>query len=394
MERLMQSATKLGQALLEQLATIDKKTKWAFIIDNFSNFAFALLECPDLAIQNRQRIRPIDDTRGMLIIWMIIAHALTVAGIDPTDPIEYLRPPGWSTTSFIALSGFTVAAVLIQNQRKGVQSASKLLVRAFKIGIIAFSSNFLFKALSAAFFGGLSTDYILRILIFKEPWSISAFLVPTVFLLLAAPTVIRIAMHVRPWQLLTAATAIGLCFDAYVRIRFAGTTAPMDTLGAFARPFTWVEITYFFMYGLWGFAFGNLLKRKTSPRLAWPAILSIAVLLLILADFHSQIRGTTGEFILPIARFVVTIEIVLVLSRLGTFFGLEQFINTLGQSALLIFVLHRPFLQMGGYVLQRFLPERAVALELISAALLFSFWIATLRKNHRSLSTLLSAMGF
>lgn len=330
----------------------------------------------------------------MLIIWMIIAHSLTVAGIDSKDPLRYLRPPGWSTTCFIMLSGFTVAAVLGYHEKKKLDSASKLLLRALKIGIIAFGSNLLFKAASACLSKTLSTDYLLRIITFKEPWSISAFLVPTVFLLLASPTIIRVAMHVRPWQLLMAATAAGLCFDAFVRTRFIEAAAPKESLSAFAQPFTWIEIVYFLLYGLWGFAFGNMLKRKTSPKLAWPGILGSAALLLIFAHFQGEIRGMTGHFILPIARFVVTIDIVLVLSRVGAFLEIEKFINTLGQSALLIFILHRPLLQIGGYLLQRLLPQRVIALELISASLLFCFWIATLRKKHRTLSAALSTIGF
>ncbi len=372
----------------------DKKNNSTSLCKFFSNFTFALIESPDLDIQKQQRIKPIDNTRGMLIIWMIIAHSLTVAGIDPNDPMRYLRPPGWSTTCFIILSGFTVAVALSDPEKKRSESASKLLMRALKIGAIAFGSNFLFKAMSAYPSNTLSTDYLLRILTFKEPWSLSAFLVPTMFFLLASPTIIRIATHVRPWPLLISATAIGLCFDEWVKMEFIKGTTARNLLGTLPQPATWIGILYFFLYGLWGFAFGNVLKRKSYSKLIWPVIVGSASLLLVVSDFQGNIREITDNFLLPAARFVVTMWMVLEVSRFGTFLGIERFINTLGQSALLIFILHRPFLQIGRYLLQGFMPERALALELMSISLLLCFWIAMLRKKHRNFSTLLSAMGF
>jgi hypothetical protein len=385
----------LEQQSIEKIGSLSWKTIYASIRRFILKIYSAFMKSPDLAIEKQQRIKPIDNTRGMLIIWMIIAHSLTIAGIDPNDPMRYLRPPGWSTTCFIILSGFTVAVALNNHEkRKRSGSASKLLLRALKIGAIAFGSNLLFKIMSAYSSKNISTEYLVRVLTFKEPWSISAFLVPTMFLLLVSPTIIRVANRMRPWHLLTAAVVIGLCFDEWVGMGNSGSLVQQDLLGALNQGFTWIGVLYFFLYGLWGFAFGNMLKRMQHQKSTWPVIVFSAVLVLLITRFQGNIQGITGHFLLPPARFVVTLAIVLTISRFGTFLGIERFINTLGQSALLIFILHRPFLQIGRYLLHGFLPERALALELISVSLLFSFWIAMMRIKHRNFSTLLSTIGF
>ncbi len=343
---------------------------------------------------DQKRVTFIDNARGMLIVWMVIAHALTVARLDPNDLMQYLRPPGWATSCFITLTGFTIAVLFNfdpKSRKPGV--ASKLVWRAVKIGMIAFLSNLFFKFASACVSNSCSFDYFLRVLTFQEPWSISAFLVPTVLFLFVAPAVIRVATGIAPWKFLSLVTATGVLFDVYARLELSRNKMLMTFLGPMAETFTWIEILFFFLFGLWGFAFGNMLKKNECPKAVWTAIVCAAASLLLVAKVQRDVQWLTEQFMLPCARFIISMEIVLLLKNLGSFLEIEKFIGTLGRSALLIFILHRPLIQAGGMAFGGLMPDRALALELMAVALLCCFWIAFLRYKNRSFSTMLNAVG-
>jgi len=353
-----------------------------------------LTAAPALDSPRQKRLVIVDAARGMLITWMIIAHSLTIAAIGQNDPMQYLRPPGWATTSFIMLTGFTVAAVF--NFGPGLKDATrspKLMRRAFQIGTVAFVSNLIFKLASSGVHGTASQDYVLRVLLFNEPWSISAFLLPTALILVMAPAMIRAAMRVKPKHFLMAATILGFSFDVIMRLVLHSARTSSIFANPFGKSFSWMEMLYFILYGLWGFAFGNMMKREALPQKAWPAIVFSAVCVLVVSQFSVHGHELAGEFLQPAARFVISLEIALILTRMETFLDIDAFLATLGQSALLIFVLHRPLLQICGRFLGGFLPDRALAVELIALVLLGCFGVAALRQKHQRFSTLLNALG-
>src|SRR5437870_1279402 len=57
----------------------------------------------------RPRIPVLDQARGLFLLWMLTAHALTLAGVPRAHWLQMLRPYGWSTFCFVMLIGWRIA---------------------------------------------------------------------------------------------------------------------------------------------------------------------------------------------------------------------------------------------------------------------------------------------
>lgn len=285
------------------------------------------------------RIDYIDVARGLFVIWMVTAHALTLAGVATTHPLQLLRPAGWSTACFVMLSGFGIGTIYGRSLLPAAVLRRKLWRRGGQILAIAFLSNLASMVVTASLAGALTPAYLLDVVAFRIPWSISGVLIPTGVMALVAPALLGLQRRFRPVTLLVIFVGLNLAYN----VAALGWPAA-DALSRIAAVFSFPVVA------LWlcsASAFALALVASHPPRRAEVGLLlaggaaALAVLLLAwypwwLVEFPS---------ITSLARFLVSLCIAMAIVRVAMLAWLRSALIAAGRSALLIFILHRPLLR-------------------------------------------------
>lgn len=281
------------------------------------------------------RMYDIDVTRGLLIFWMVTAHAITLSEIPRESWLFYLRPPGWATHGFVMLSGFSMAVALIGRSLDAKNLTGRLRRRAWQLLAYGFISEFASRILTGArsiYAGGVQLAALLNPLC---PWSISAFLLPTA-LLFGFCSVLALIMKAprRAWSLASIGIA-GIAIDQITAHRLEPAYLWLTKGNIVGLP-----VLYFFCLGLLGLILG-LLSKHYDRRLIKVVALPLGILMLIVSN-----RGLATPTIHHMGTFLITLALGGLIVWIPGFGIPRHVLGMLGRSALLVFILHRPLLHV------------------------------------------------
>jgi len=330
------------------------------------------------------RFRTVDVTRGVLIYWMIAAHALYLCGVGPGSWWFYIRPPGWATHGFVMLSGFSLAVALLGRGFTGEHLRFRLGRRAVQLVIVAVASEALSRVLQAALtgFGAGTLLDALALGSADRTWSLSAVLLPTALLFaiaaLAAP-ILRV-----PRQLGLPLTVLTLALVAYTRGWLPRPAVdPLSMTGPFGLP-----VLLFTLLGVLGLLIGLLSKRYELRSLAVPMLLVGLMMLALRAN-----RPVPGGMHF-VGTFLVTAGIGGLIAQQAWAQPLSAVLSLLGRSALLVFIAHRAVLQFGRLALAPLTGQGVPALlVLLPLSLAMLLAICHVKENRPDLARALHRIG-
>jgi hypothetical protein len=327
------------------------------------------------------RMRHIDLTRGLLIYWMVTAHAITLAGIRPDNWLFYLRPPGWATHGFIMLSGFSMAVALIGRSFNAKALHSRLWRRGVQLLAYALGSDLLSRCLTDFVFRSSQPQFQGSLFDLSRPWTISAFLVPTGLMFLFC-SLLCLYLKVPQKNILVYTCLAALALDnlliSAIRPVQSWLMAP-GTLG--------ISIFYFLALGFMGLCLG-LLSKHMSPRIFSFGALIAGSSLLLLTHFakENQLALHTGTFLFTIAA--VALVDSLPISRF-----LGDHLAILGRSALLVFIMHRLILQVLRCAIPDNLTGSLLLFALLTSSLLLLFLMCRFKERTPHLARSLRFVG-
>jgi hypothetical protein len=292
------------------------------------------------------RIEFIDIARGLFIVWMIVGHSLSMAGVPLDHPLQWLRPTGWATFCFVLLTGVTIALVYISPGRVKSRTRAKLWRRAFEIGLIAFLSNSASRMVTASLSGELSVTYVWAVLTFQIPWTISSILIVTTCVLLSAPVLLWFSRTVPPLSLFLAVSTLTVGFDLLMQYdgKWIGLSAEvrqwLKAGGLFGFP-----VVPLVLYSIWLFCQANLAIKVSVTEGRWGVTALFAVL--VGSSFAILMLGCRQlTCINLLTRFGVSIGIAMVIAEMGVFATPKALLGALGRVGLLVFIFHRPIIHI------------------------------------------------
>lgn len=317
---------------------------------------------------SRKRVYFIDVTRGILIIWMILSHAIGRAEIPSHHIFQLLRPHGWATYGFVMVSGFSIGYLFRWTSGTGNDLQHKLLKRALQIAAIAYFSNLIF--ISAKLFLGnkLNLEILFKIATFQYPWGYSSILIPTTLLLLIAPWLLKKSSKNSPIALLIASSVIVTIVSFLVTYysKFYMQSPVFQVL--FTRNhYVVFPIGYLFLYAIWAFTFANFVRNYQQ----WKVLFTVVVLSITIYGCAHNLYSYDSfnphaSFV--ISRFPLIILISVVICTLPFTKLIKDGLGLIGRSALLIYIIHRPLLE----VLDLLLNDRFEKIELAYLLILFA----------------------
>lgn len=294
-----------------------------------------------------KRLRFIDNTRGLLLCMMILSHSVTLATNKYNiDVLSIYVPRGWATSSFIMLTGFSVAFLFDWRKFDG-KLVSKLIEKAIKLFIVMYVSNAFMKVAKTVLDGGIEELNTLMwwedLVVFNKGWTISGVLLPTAIFLAISPALFRLFAASKT-HLIVASTAIICIIISYFSL-WSKTLAGnywWDIFmihGAGGFP-----VAIFLVYGVIGFALGNLTKDFNNEK-KYVFLVGVGVVsVLLLFQYADRYAQLSIFFIESVWRFLVLLGVGLVFSLY-----VPKYSNTLfafGKNSLFIFIFHRIFMQI------------------------------------------------
>ncbi len=291
-----------------------------------------------VAAARSQRIDYIDAARGLFVIWMVTAHALTLAAIPGDHLLQWLRPRGWSTVCFVMLSGFSIAMVLGRLPAGTV--TRKLWRRAGQLLVIAFLSNIVSLAIRTLLTdGSVTAQYLVDVVRFRVPWSISGVLIATTIVVLVGPALLALRLRLGGLALLLGVVTLNVAVDV------ASLASP--SLRALVHSPDWLfsfPVLNLALYALTAFALAPFVTH-VSDRPAARVVLPSALAVLAVLTWWRPYPFVLLPSVESLARFLVALGAALVISRLRPLYWVRFALGAIGRTALLLFLLHRPLLQ-------------------------------------------------
>lgn len=354
------------------------------------------------ATQLRRRVAAIDVCRGILFLLMLNTHALTLAGVAEESfwKSDGWIPNGWATQCFIVLSGFSIG-VLFTYQEAPSKVRYRLWKRAKEVLIVMFFSNIFFLALAHVVGGTVSQlceiSWWVGLFTFDTAYSISAILIPTGLLLLAAPKLLEVAERwPKSYMLGTILMAFLIETLGQYLARFSSQHHVADLL--FLSGIGGFPVVPFLSYGIVGIGLGLSWRRDRRVAYVWLSVLgAIQAGIYVAASTNLDIplinllNGLSGP-----AKFACIFLVTHVwfsgLRGIGS--GVFQIV---GMYALGSFILHRVFLQASALSLSGLgfaLSSEAKYFLLVVLAFLCVWAVARLRLVFQPLDTFLGRLYF
>jgi hypothetical protein len=318
----------------------------------------------------------IDITRGLLIYWMVVAHALTLANIGKNSYLFYMRPQGWATTGFIMLSGFSLAIVFIGRGFSNSQLKYRLGRRAALLLAWALTTELLSRAVTDLRNPTVMWISLRTLFDPNKTWSISGFLLPT-FIIYGICTLASIYMrvpHLTTFLSLTFLSASIVGEGFFIRSQWL--------ISIFGAPIPLLTCLGFFGLGL-----GLASKRFALSKFLICVGITGSVFLLI-CSLHSMPKA-----VFIIGTFLITLGIGGILHKLPWITPLKKVLALMGRSSLLLFILHRFVLQIGAKLLPMMLIRQMFFITLLSMTLLFLIAICYIKEHNINLKKALKAAG-
>jgi hypothetical protein len=306
------------------------------------------------------RIAVIDTTRGILFLLMTSTHALTLANVAETSILKsgYWLPSGWATTSFIMLSGYTIAFVYPWQSGDYRVIRKRLYRRAKQILLVMFVSNIVMLSVHYMVAGRtallLDLHWWLGLFTFRTEYSISAILLPTALLLLVA-TELYLLCDTIGTTLFTSMVAAGVFIIWEVTDgRHLPTLYITEML--FFTGISGFLVVPLLSLGVFGLTSGILVKHYVGISTG-AKFVAILVAILFLTALVEHISGITNRGLICITRFYILFLIGACASSLKARCRALAFLSTIGKYALFSFVAHRLVLE-GGLFLFEILPVK------------------------------------
>lgn len=297
------------------------------------------------------RIRTIDVCRGLLFVFMINTHALSLASVPSSHWLfsDLWLPNGWATQVFVVLSGYGVGFLF--SIRPSIEERNAALRRRSRqILAVMLVSNVVFAALREIVAGHgtviASTRWWIGFVSLSTDWTISGVLLPTALVLLCGPAMILWTQRC-PWQTLTALTTASLLTsvaviavnDSPFRVIWLARFFLLEGLAGFpVLPFVlngclgiWLGVQKHRNPGVWRRAIVVLMAFQLFIYLS-----TLAPVVVALQPFVMAVRAG-GKF-----AWMLAISQLLVLHFHRRLIGP---IDLFGSFALGSFVMHRVFLQ-------------------------------------------------
>jgi hypothetical protein len=335
---------------------------------------------PRPTLRKPARVLYVDVTRGLLIYWMVVAHALTLTDIGRDSWLFYLRPPGWSTHSFVMLSGFSIATILVGRGLSGAELRHRLGRRAWQLTFVTLGSELASRLLGCVLRG----DGWNRVFDPTAPWSISAILLPTIVVFAALAMTAPHFRAPRPLQFILTFLVLGLLVEWLGPV-----SADLGMGWMHDRRMLGFPILSFVVVGFVGFGLGLLAKPFDQ---VW-FLGGSATLGAVLFALHSR-RLATDPLTYMVSTFLLSLGLGGALSSGAAPAFVKYWLALVGRSALLVFVLHRFFLQFGARTLGEALPKgfRFAVLLVVALAILTGICLA--KERFARVRDFLRPLGF
>jgi hypothetical protein len=302
-----------------------------------------------------ERIQFIDITRGMLIYWMMVAHALSLSEVDSSSLLNYLRPRGWASSNFIILSGFSLAVVFLGRSLSGQVLKARLGKRALQLLAWAIATELLSRFFTG-FLLASNEQFSLKALLDPfRTWSISAFLLP-VFVLFGLASLLAPYLKSPP-----IIPYLGITFIATLLI--GEHIIPLERMVASINEVLSIRTIFLTSFAFFGVGAGLLFKCFRMP-IFLSCLGFIGITIVVLSYFY--------QFPAAIhigATFCVTLSGCKLLQTIPKAGALKYILGLMGRSALLIFIAHRLVMQT---------IEKLAAHALKGSSLFFLLMLSTL----------------
>lgn len=343
---------------------------------------------------SRKRVDFIDVTRGLLIIWMIVSHAIGRAKIPDDHVLQLLRPHGWATFGFVMVSGFSIGFLFKWTDREDNVLHKKLWKRALQIGAAAYFSNLIFISAKLFLEKNMNFEIFYKIALFQYPWGYSAILIPTTFLLLISPWLLKTSANNSSSVLLILSSAIVTIVSIFVAY-FSDSYLQYPIFQIlFARnQYVVFPIGYLFLYAIWAFTFASWIKKYQQQREILFIVLAISVAIYITAYSLLPYDSYNPNSLVVISRFPIIIFISIIICTLSFTLLLRDGLGLIGRSALLVYIIHRPILEAVDLLFNTKIAGVELAAFLMLFAVFSSLLICYLKENNQRLSFYLRKIG-
>lgn len=322
----------------------------------------------------------IDASRGLFVIWMLIAHALTLAGIPRDHWMQHLRPAGWAAVCFVMLTGFGLAAVNLGRPTLPDGFARRKYWRAFQLVVIAYLSNMVSALIVSAVGGTLSAAYLADVATFQVPWTISGSLVPVAAVVALSPSLVQSARRLQPLRSLSGMLAIGVLAGVGIPVLGPiGGPVPLSVLTHWKGPLG-VPVVYMLVLAVCAFGLGSVAaKFRASAQSRFLPIVAVGALVSL--GFVPQ-SDSPMELAYDLSIFALSIGAVSIVCSISVLRPVSRVLKAFGQAALLIFIAHRVLMQVAAALLRPALHHEALAWTLLVVA--FSACGCAAWAKHRS----------
>ena len=337
------------------------------------------------------RIRTIDLCRGLLFIFMMNTHALTIAGVPSSHWLfsDFWLPNGWATLVFVVLSGYGVG-FLFSTRTPVADRDAALRHRSRQILAVMLVSNMVFAGLREVAASNTNAiadlDWWVGFLTLDTDWTISGVLLPTALVLLCGPFMIR-ATQKHPWlTLIVLAIARYITSILVLELHHSAAADNWFVRLLLLEGLSGFPVLPFVLNGCLGIWLG--VQRHQNLRV-WRGTMAILMIIQVLI-YLSTLRAPFADW----QAFVISVRAgskfawIFAVSQLFVSHFFRQWtapIDLLGRYALGSFVLHRGFLQTIEIAFTQFdistLPAEVHFLILFFGTLLMTWLVCVLRER-------------
>ncbi len=307
----------------------------------------------DLLASKNNRLAYVDFMRGWMICLVVIAHCFGQSAMQQDSWLWNLNPTGWATKVFVMLTGFS-ALVILRADRK--ENANRIYRRALQVALIALISNMLSVMLTK-----VSITAAIDSLLFRLPWTISQFLIPTALILAISPSVARLCHRFGSGHIVLVCVVVWFGSD-WLAWYYGENLTGLAELALHGNAIISLPILHYVLAGMSVQALAAWLadcaseKDTQSLKLFSLSSFGIGTAVLIGDMYWNDWIGDIDHLLnaaVALSRFVVFLHLSLWICRaaeIGSDWALKLagFIKPIGQSALLIFIGHRPVVHAVG----------------------------------------------